>query len=337
MQSDTIQNPLAYPIGSSYSQDLFLNGFRTRLTAFLVDMLILGIVGLIAGIFFFDTFARLGDAGRLIGFFTALFYFSIFDSSLGNGQTIGKRLMKIEVINSCGETISVGLAALRFAILGIPYFLNGTFIPFGAPLIIEYLDAFIVFGLGGILIYLFLFNLPTRQSLHDLISDTLVARMSPVATPPKIKINKAHLIIVLIWCIAVVQFFHYTSNRVQSGTPALLSEISQNILSSGQATGTKVLLVKNHDLIHGHKSSVLLVDVQLSSRPADYNKLASHIASIILTKSPTVCNADILSVTLIYGYDIGIARTSISWTVKHSPRKWETLLGGKYAKRSWAR
>jgi uncharacterized RDD family membrane protein YckC len=291
-------------------------------------MLILGAVGLTAGFFFFDTFVRLGVAGRLIGFFAALLYFSIFDSSLANGQTLGKRLMKIEVINSCGESISVGLAALRFSILGIPYFLNGFYIPIpGAPLIIEYLAEFIVFGLGGILIYLFLFNLPTRQSLHDLMTDTLVVRTYPVATPPKIQIWKAHLVIVSIWCIAVVPLLGYTSKLAQGGTPALLSQISQNIVLSGQASRGEVWMIKNHDFTHNRKSRVLLANVHLRSRPADYKKLANHIASIILIKSPTAYNADTLTVTLSYGYDIGIARTSISWTVSHTPVEWKALMG----------
>ena len=54
---------------------------------------------------FFDTFSRLGSWGPLVGFCLALPYFAILDSAIGNGQTVGKRLMHIQGIDENGNTI----------------------------------------------------------------------------------------------------------------------------------------------------------------------------------------------------------------------------------------
>lgn len=104
-------------------------GFWRRLFAFIVDSLILGIFGLIIGTMFFDFFAEIGVLGLLFGFSIALLYFGIQNSSICGGQTIGKRLLKIRVVDKENETISLQRSFVRFMILGPPYFLNGALLP----------------------------------------------------------------------------------------------------------------------------------------------------------------------------------------------------------------
>ena len=55
----------------------------------------------------------------------------------------------------------------------LPFFLNGVFTD--RPWLGE-LAVFVVFVWGGAIVYLFLFNRRTRQSLHDLICGTFVVR-----------------------------------------------------------------------------------------------------------------------------------------------------------------
>ena len=65
-----------------------ISGFWRRLVALLWDGLILGIVGFVSGLFFFDSYAQLGPLGRLIGFGVESIYFGFLNSSIGN-ITIG--------------------------------------------------------------------------------------------------------------------------------------------------------------------------------------------------------------------------------------------------------
>ena len=54
-----------------------ISGFWRRLLAFLIDCLILGVFGMLSGVFLFETYVSLGSCGRLVGFFIALIYFGI--------------------------------------------------------------------------------------------------------------------------------------------------------------------------------------------------------------------------------------------------------------------
>ena len=81
-------------VGHSYAPASL---FR-RFVAALVDSLILAGVGFVAGIFFAEHFSLLGRWGFLLGLSLAACYFSVLNSNLGGGQTFGKRLMKIQVV-----------------------------------------------------------------------------------------------------------------------------------------------------------------------------------------------------------------------------------------------
>src|SRR5437016_12192213 len=100
-------------------------GFWRRLLAFMIDVLIIGVVGFILGLIFFERFVELGGWGRIIGFVIALLYFGLMNSAVSDGQTIGKRLTKIRVAKATGEPLGISESFLRFTIIGIPFFLNG--------------------------------------------------------------------------------------------------------------------------------------------------------------------------------------------------------------------
>ena len=70
-----------------------ISGFWRRLLAIVLDGLILGIVGFVSGLFFFNFYAQLGGWGRLIGLGVDSIYFGILNSAIGKGQTIGKRMI----------------------------------------------------------------------------------------------------------------------------------------------------------------------------------------------------------------------------------------------------
>ncbi len=157
-----------------------ISGFWVRLLALMVDGLCLGLTGLVLGLLLFDSLARLGGWGRLLGFFIALVYFGVLNSAMGKGQTIGKRIMKIEVIDRSGKHLSIGRSFLRYAVLGIPFFLNGALISPSVMISpIGYVIGFILFGAGGAIIYLYICNRLTRQSLHDLFVGSFVAKTTP--------------------------------------------------------------------------------------------------------------------------------------------------------------
>src|SRR5688572_4687565 len=105
----------------------------------------------------------MGGYGRLLGFAVALAYFGVMNSRIGGGQTLGKRLLGVRVVAGDGRTLSLPRSFLRYCVLGIPFFLNGA--PFSAQVLFSwwgYLLPIIVFGGMFSILYLYVFNRPTR-------------------------------------------------------------------------------------------------------------------------------------------------------------------------------
>lgn len=100
-------------------------GFWRRIGTFLFDGIMLGCIGFSLGFFLEGYFVQTGDWGRLIGFTVALVYFGLLYSTPGKEQTIGKKLLKLNVVNANNDFISIPGSFLRYSILGVPFFLNG--------------------------------------------------------------------------------------------------------------------------------------------------------------------------------------------------------------------
>jgi len=103
----------------------WISGFWRRIGALVVDAVILGVAGLGLGLVFEEQFVKLGSWGRFVGFFVAFAYFGVMNSHVSGGQTFGKKLLKIKVVNTDNQPITVLRSLSRFIILGIPFFLNG--------------------------------------------------------------------------------------------------------------------------------------------------------------------------------------------------------------------
>jgi uncharacterized RDD family membrane protein YckC len=87
--------------------------FWRRLGVFVLDSIILGVAGFVLAIPFFSILSKLGPYGRLVGIFLALPYYAILNSKIGGGQTLGKRILDIQVVNAGGRTISLATSLLR--------------------------------------------------------------------------------------------------------------------------------------------------------------------------------------------------------------------------------
>lgn len=306
-----------------------ISGFWRRLLSFIVDGLLLGIVGIACGFFLFDTLAHLGGWGRLVGFSVSLVYFGVLNSAIGRGQTIGKRVMKIEVVDRSGQHIALGRSMLRYVILGTPFFLNGVMIPprvMMSP--IGYIIGFILFGFGGAIIYLFVFNRRTRQSLHDLAVGTFVTKTSP---PGEVtgSVWRPHLVVVGIWFVAVIGFSVAMTSLSQKGVFPGLLDVQQAIQASGKVHVATVNVGNSWRIVDGSRSeaSYFHSNAIWKQRPEDEEAAARFVASIILYKNPDIADKEVLTVNITYGYDIGIARAWKSNTFSHSPTEWRKMIG----------
>lgn len=129
-------------------------GFWVRVGAFLIDSIVIGIV---AGIFTGGEAVTNPDItnARHTGLenIASFLFFTIMWSSIGNGQTLGMRLLGLRVVDRDGKPIGYGTAVLRY---------------------IGLILSFVVILIGVIWVA---FD-PRKQGWHDKIAGTFVVRTS---------------------------------------------------------------------------------------------------------------------------------------------------------------
>jgi uncharacterized RDD family membrane protein YckC len=313
-------------------ENKIISGFWRRLLAFFLDGIFIGIFGLILGLFFFDFFAQIGGYGRIVGFCIALAYFGLLNSSVGKGQTIGKKIMKIEVVERNGRHISLVHSSIRYAILSAPFFLNGLLIPPSvAQSPIGYIIGFVIFGFGGAVIYLYIFNRRTRQSLHDLAVRTFVVKTRPKGEVVVSPVWKFHLIIVGIWFFVTISFCVVAPMIAQKGVFPELLALQKSIQSTGKVHTATAFVGKSWGSMGGKQweSTYFHSNAIWKTRPEDYQAAASEVASLVLSEYSKIMDKDVLAVTVTYGFDIGIARAWNKQNFHYSPQEWIEILDKK--------
>jgi len=286
----------------------WISGFWHRIGALLIDSLVLGLVGLILGFIFDESFAKMGVWGRSIGFIIALLYFGIMNSSINNGQTLGKMVLKIRVVDSKNQPINIIQSFGRYCVLGIPFFLNG------AQFSSNMLDSFWIYitsfiALGGLfsIIYLYIFNRSTRQSLHDLALGTFV-----VNTRSKnlqiAKVWKYHFVTTgLIFLIAGIAPVFITK---LADTPFFddLLKIQESLQVNPIVRYAGVTAGKQTSTINSETTNTTFLTsrVYLNKDEILNAELARVFAQSMVDSSGQLPEKDVIQVNLIYGFDIGI-------------------------------
>ena len=294
-------------------QELAVAGFWRRIGAFFIDTVILGVFGMLIGGLMSPSLSHIGAPARLIGFVVALAYFGILNSRVGNGQTLAKRWLGIRVVNAQGQSLSLPRAMLRYAVLGIPFFVNGLPLPGAVVMspVVGSLLALIVFGGGFAIVYLYIFNRGTRQSLHDLAVGSYVVRVQPEASGAHFaRVWHGHLVVtavVALLCLgAPMAAKRLTETTLFAGILPLYQtlEAQPHVLNASVMRGT----ASNWSTNNGHSTShILSAQLRLDAPMTEDADYARHIAQVMAKGDPQFANEDVVTVVLSYGYDIGIA------------------------------
>ncbi len=309
-------------------------GFWRRLSAFVVDLLLLGLAGWVLGFFFYDHLARLGGWGRAIGFTIAVAYFGLMNSRIHGGQTFGKMAMKIRVVSRSGEPLGVAAAFLRAVIVCVPYFLNN------APLNVELIHSWLlvvlsllIFGVGLSIVYLFVFNRRTRQSLHDLAVGSYV--VSTAAVPAEYAASttwRGHYAAVGV-LMALALAAPIATGQLKDSEPFASLLTLQRALANepGIRHANVTVGVSSMATIRSGKQTTSHLSVSVTVDPGilDPQALANKVARIALSTFSEADQKDVLSVSVVTGFDIGIASAWRSRHFAHSPAQWRERLQSK--------
>lgn len=316
MEVSTVEAPVAAPC---------VAGFWRRSLAFIVDALVLGVIGAGAGWLAFDVFARLGGYGRAVGFVVALAYFGAMNSALFGGQTLGKRLLEVRVVGKDGALLSLPQSLLRYAVLGVPFFLNGA--PFDTTVLfspVGYVLSLLIFGGMLSILYLYVFNRHGRRSLHDLaVGSSVVTAASPVKAVRPSPVWRVHLVVVGLLLVAAAVLPAFTGRLAQG-------EYFKDLLVAYEAVnaepGVKYAQVSHNTAFRSGGPNVesVIAQVNLAEPRTDDAAFAEHIAKVILVNDKKATTKSAIHVTLVYGFDMGIAS---SWRSKGYQFKPDALAG----------
>jgi len=311
-----------------------ISGFWRRLFAFVLDNLVLGVVGVGICFAFSKYIMQMGYWGRLIGFGIVLCYFGSLNSCIGRGQSLGKRLLGIRVVGQDGKCIPLARSLIRSSVLFIPYMLNGVMLPASITMqpLAALLLALAVFALGIGIIYLYIFNWKTRQSVHDLVAGSFVVRSGGEGLVSPNKTPRVHYVILGLLVVAVSVYVLVFVPKLASKGPfpeliAVQNELCRlesvsgasvfvgtNYNSQGKAEWVRATVISNRDIVS-------LGESDLSEQP-----LIEDVVKVILDKYPDANKKDFISVEVVSLCDIGIARFHKSYGRAESPEEWSTIL-----------
>ncbi len=309
-----------------------------RFGAYLIDVLVLGLTGSVLGLFLGDTFVLIGRQSVLVGFSIALVYFGLGNSQLFNGQTLGKRAVKLQVVDINMDTLSISKSILRAFIFTIPYFFLNYRLEGWSEFSILYIAKGIFFLTFLVLLPVHLIlNFPTRQAVHDLIMGTYVIsleaypRQQPAQSKSLPTLITGGLAIVIFGLLlfinlrnnettSIVHILKPLKEKIDEIDKVGYSSLSRNT-SSMKKLGSEEYISKNEYLV----LNIFLNDNLIYNlRPDNIEDLdfVKESIRIILRDYPDVNNLNYIQVNLIYGYNIGIAKSSNSLGFSETPDKW---------------
>jgi len=289
--------------------DRKIAGFWRRLGAFVIDLILLGIAGMILGALFFEPFAHMGEYAQLIGFAIALTYFGLCNSRIGGGQTLGKRWLGVRVVDAHDQLLSLPRSLLRYTVLGLPFFIGR--LPIGSQSVsttpFDYPWALLISGSMLATVYLYVFNRRTRQSLHDLVVGSYVERFDGATQPAPFPVMwRGHLVALAVVAVIALSGPLLSSRWAQSKTFAGILPLYQTL--SSQPHVMTVQVVRGWSSFNGGSAThSLQSSLRLDAPMIEDGDMAKRIAQLMAKADPNIANEDAVVVTLVYGYDMGIA------------------------------
>lgn len=278
--------------------------FWKRWFAYIIDAtFILGGLSSLVAMSLPDAIFKIGDYSILFGLILTFVYFGIMNSKICKGQTLGKSLTGLKVVNKDGNYLTLPQSLVRTLILIICLTIPYSFIltlSFKTPNTAENILGIAALTAGIIFDLLFLFNFKTRQTLHDLAVGSYVINKNCNCRLKDNKISTAPIIFAVIPAI-LTAFPMLMANKILAkqlnnpdSTAYQKAEYRKNMETDLNAKITKI---EHVDTDNGTNyfvivSSPNINDEELASRINDYidkNKNADEkIAKITVIIQRTI-------------------------------------------------
>ncbi|MEM7534720.1 MAG: phosphodiester glycosidase family protein [Chloroflexota bacterium] len=196
---------------------LDIAGFWRRLLAFLIDGAIIALLLFTLNLTRQAFGLSLSYWSRIIAYLIIIAYSGYFNSQMGQGQTVGKRLMRIVVVSKQTAYLNMSRSLLRAVMLALIFMVNEWAIPILQNPVTTILFMIIVMGSALALFYGLVFNRTTRQGLHDLLAGSYVIHTSINSQPDQSTIMpstpRTHLIMTILTSFAIIAMIFILSHR----------------------------------------------------------------------------------------------------------------------------
>ncbi len=308
-------------------------GFWRRVFAFLIDLLVLGVAGIILGCLLFSYFCHLGLLGPVVGFVAAAVYFGFQNSELCHGQTLGKRIMGIEVVREDGTHLRLNESFLRYFPLGGVYFLAQPFTDLVKGNIAGIGIVQTLFALGWLAyIYLLIFNRPIRRLPHDWVAGSYVVRKAAEGPVQPVPFSKVHLAVFAGIVLVLFGLFGGFALLISSLLGKSLNEVlalQHTLVADPDVLNASVMAGKNFNYANGESTMTkrLTVTIDWNGRPDESSEAANKIAALVFQQATqTAATQDAIIITIRWGYNIGISSWHLSESYSHSAADWQTMI-----------
>ncbi|MFC1821654.1 RDD family protein [Thermodesulfobacteriota bacterium] len=302
--------------------------FIRRFGSFFIDTLLIGIIGQLISAGFMEELMALGNKGPFIGLVILILYFGIGNSALFNGQTIGKFLLGIQVVNLKGEKISVQKSILRSLIYIVPYIFNGWGLDLGKGALAVIFWSIIgawLFSFTVALILFFVGNWKVGRLFHDVLFSTKVLLIGNDIAP-NLKTEK--VLSILSLTALLVLFIVFSFKSFCSERPASLTPIG-TFYEQIQKTFPDLRFRVNLTHVNTNEQINVLAVRAFPFKPLSENQLAHQanaIAKETIIAFDDINAIDFLSISIVQGFNIGIASRSKSSSERWAIGKWREKL-----------
>lgn len=285
-----------------------------RISAFVIDILILMGVANLAAMFFGDTLVRIEPWGRFIGYLVTALYFGIMDSYVTGGRTVGKKILQIKVVNILGEAVNPIRCYIRSSIILLPFFIYGIMLPPSSFLsfsVVVITFCFLAILIG--LIYFYLFNGRTRQSFHDIATGTYVVRTQHQGKLAASDVRSRN--------VPPVHYFIFTALLAVSFGVSIMADQSlkkpfkefgidyRNVVKINTAMTTiDGVVYSTMNTGNGEGGRYVSCDIYVKDKHLLSEATAKQVANIIRESYKDYPNVHIMAISINYGFDLGIAR-----------------------------
>ena len=289
----------------------------SRIIALIIDLFVIGFVlSFVLLTLFRETFIAIGNYGVLIGFFITLIYFTFSNSNLFRGQSIGKRIMSIWVVNARGYYLNLPEAFFRALILASAIILLDI-VYAGLPLnkVSVGIVDFVGNALMLVMIFFLMANRESRQSLHDLVTGSYVIKTNALYFTPSNEVTpkKKRLIRAILIGFAALNMLPLLKEIDQPQVQTALRSISSQVatlegVASEPNVDIKLLLRGNEKVVvKAELSDYNFFDGNKLGAKVNYREsIVAQIKEIVNKHDIIKDRCDLLEISLSYHYGLHI-------------------------------